>query len=41
MSEAEVYIIAFIPLFFSVFALSFAWAYFLERDLTEREQRDD
>ena len=41
MSEAEVYIIAFVPLFLSVFLLSFAWAYFLERDLTEREQRDD
>jgi len=37
MSEAEVYIIAFIPLFFSVFVASAAWAYFLERDIKERE----
>jgi len=37
MSEAEVYIIALIPLFLSVFIASAAWAYFLERDLTERD----
>jgi len=40
MSEAEVYIIAFVPLLFSVFAASFAWAYFLEKNLTERDSED-
>ena len=41
MSEAEVYIIAFVPLLFSVLAASFAWAYFLERDFKERIERED